>query len=104
MRRVTRQGRRASSPKPSEEQRQLIVDLGGQAAIARLIAAKTDHVITSQAVDHWKRRGIPYRYRAIFIIEAQKRGLPLPENFLGEEVAKQAPEQPTSEDHVPFLS
>lgn len=71
------------APEPSAEQAKLIDDLGGPLAVSEMVRARTGHKNTPQAISMWKRRGIPYRYRAALMIEAQERGIGVPAGFLG---------------------
>lgn len=75
-----------SAPRPSAAQIKLIDDLGGPTAVARLINERLalEAPLRPQAASMWKRRGIPYRYRAALAIEAQARKLRVPHGFLGE--------------------
>lgn len=76
------------APKKSAEQAKLIDDLGGPSVVAGIVS---DHLglkgvnrLVPQTVSQWKRRGIPFAYRACLAIEARGKGIGVPAGFLGE--------------------
>lgn len=68
----------------TKTQAQLIVALGGAKKVSELIHDRLGKPLRPQAVSQWRRRGIPYRYRATLAIEARERGIGVPPGFLGE--------------------
>lgn len=56
----------------------LIDALGGTAAVAKI----TGGAVTGQAVSLWRRRGIPWRWRARIAEAALYRGVAIPPDFL----------------------
>lgn len=68
------------------EQAALIRALGGATKVARKVTARTGIQVLPQSVDMWRKRGIPYRYRAALAIEARERNIGVPDNFLGEQI------------------
>lgn len=85
--------------KPSKEQRQLIDRLGGPKALVEIVRLRTGFTLTTQAISNWRRRGIPFRYRAPLALEAGERNIGVPIDFLGE----QTPTPKPSDPEVPFL-
>jgi hypothetical protein len=90
--------KRPSAPEPSNELSELIDELGGPVKVVEILQRRIGARITAQAVSNWRRRGIPYRYRAPLALEAAERQIGVPVNFMGE----QPPKPP--ENQVPFLS
>ena len=88
-----------AAARPSDEQRQLIDDLGGPTKVAKIIHQRTGYKLFPQAISNWRKRGIPFRYRAPLALEAGERNIGVPIDFLGEQMP--AP-KPTNEE-VPFL-
>lgn len=43
----------------------IIDDLGGATAVAQMVARKTGEAVSRTAVCNWRRRGVPWRYRAV---------------------------------------
>lgn len=82
---------RPNSPQPSAAQSELIDALGGPTAVAEVVSKRIglaeEESLCSQAVSMWRKRGIPYRYRAPLAIEARERSIDVPAGFLGESVS-----------------
>lgn len=74
------------APRPSPEQAELIDNLGGPSIVAECLTKqlRLAPALRPQTVSQWKRRGIPYRYRAALAIEAREGGVCVPVGFLGE--------------------
>lgn len=81
--------RTSNAPTPSPEQAKLIDALGGPSAVARLVSnhlgRKDDEQMAPQTVCQWKKRGIPFCYRACLAIAARNRDIGVPPGFLGEQ-------------------
>lgn len=80
---------RPHAPQPSEAQAELIDALGGPTAVAKMVSHRigmAESPLRPQAASMWKKRGIPYRYRAPLAIEARERGIAVPPGFLGETI------------------
>lgn len=77
------------SPRPSEAHVDLIDALGGPKEVIGFINQHlnlpADESMCPQTCSMWKRRGIPFRYRAPLAIMASERGIDVPRGFLGEE-------------------
>jgi len=59
------------------EHQKLIKDLGGTTRLGRIFG------LTPPVVNHWRYRGIPWRYRYKIMLMAQAKGIKLPEDFMG---------------------
>ena len=83
---------RPYSPQPSAAQSELIDALGGPKAVAEMVSRRIglpeEDELCPQAASMWKRRGIPFRYRAPLAVEARERGIGVPPGFLGEEAQR----------------
>ena len=75
-------------PAASAATSKLIDDLGGSTAVSDLISKHFDiqPVLTPQAVSNWRRRGIPFCYRACLAIKGREAGVDVPAGFLNEGV------------------
>lgn len=79
---------RPNTPNPSARHVVLIDELGGPTIVAALVSASIglSPELKPQAVSMWRRRGIPYRYRAPLAILAREKCVNVPPGFLGESV------------------
>jgi len=84
---------------PIYEQSELIDRLGGAKKVAGMLSRRTGDVTSPQSVSNWRRRGIPFRFRAAMALEAGERGVGVPGNFLGE----QPPASALQGNEVPYL-
>ena len=81
---------RPHAPTPSDEQAKLIEDLGGPTAVIGFV---NDHLgykpddpdrLCPQTASMWKKRGIPFAYRACLAIRAREKNIGVPAGFLNE--------------------
>ncbi len=80
--------RRPHSPVPAKDHAKLIDQLGGPSEVARIVSkhiGREDDPIVPQAACQWKKRGIPFAYRACLAIKAREKGVSVPPGFLGEQ-------------------
>lgn len=66
-----------------KEHAKFIDDLGGPAAVARLIANCTGERLTPQAISNWRTvQGVAWRFRPFLMEHAFELGIKVPKNFL----------------------
>ena len=63
---------------PQEQACYMIERLGGCVKVARQLGANPS------SVSNWKRRGVPWKYRAAMARSAVARGFEIPAGFMGE--------------------
>jgi len=92
--------RNSMKPTAGPEVSALIDALGGPTEVSRIVTAHFNiHTpMTPQAICNWKRRGIPWAYRACLAMHARDQSIDVPENFMNEgflpaHVARQRAEQ-----------
>lgn len=78
--------KRLHAPRPSAAQNELIDKLGGPKTVSEIVLDYFGEVIRPQAVSMWKKRGIPYAYRASLAAECKKRRIAVPDGFMGKPV------------------
>lgn len=95
-----RRHNRAENPRWIKAQSDFIDQLGGPERVANLlIAHRSVHVISHQAVSHWRRRGVPFRHRPLLSSIALGLGIAVPEGFLSPTV-DQRPVRPAPQHGV----
>ncbi len=67
---------------------QFLQSLGGALAVAKLVKERMNLRRSPQLFTNSKRvsSGIPWKYRHVLAAVAKDRGLPIPVNFLGDDV------------------
>ena len=76
----------------------LLEALGGPTAVAKLVKARLDVALRSNAVSNWMVRGIPADYRPCLAVAAGEQNITVPKLFL-DHGKLPAPKEP----EVPFL-
>lgn len=91
-------------PEPCDEHNKLLDDLGGNLEVARIVTAHFNLIkpLSRQAVYLWRRRGIPFAYRACLAIYARELGFDVPPRFLNEAPNPEPVRSPVADD-VPWL-
>lgn len=75
---------------PLEEQAAFIDALGGPTDVAAMLVRRTGERVIQQTVSHWKKRGIPFFWRAHMALEAGERNIDAPPNFLNAQTPEPA--------------
>jgi hypothetical protein len=95
-----RRHRKIENPRWIKPESDFIDALGGPERVANLlIAHRSVHSISHQAVSHWRRRGVPYRHRPLLSSIALGLGISVPEGFLSPTV-DQRPGRPPPQHGV----
>lgn len=81
---------RPHAPQPCEAHTNLLYSLGGPSKVAEVVNTRLqlDRPISPQAVSMWMKRGIPFGYRAVLVLEARERDIDVPAKFLNEGIVQ----------------